>query len=469
MFDIGAVLKSVGDFLNTLGPTVVLPFIILAVGLAFGLKVTTAIRSGLTIAVAFVGIFLTVGLLGTTVSTIGESFAKNTGTGLQVIDIGWPAASSLAFGSSVGYLIIPIGIVLNIVLILLRLTKTLDVDLWNYWHIAFVGALVLYVTDNFWLAMYAAIVCFVIALFLADWSAPMVEKYFGLPGISIPHLQSAGYMLLATPFALLLRRVPFLTKLNLNPDMTRRRLGLLGEPMMLGFIIGIILGLAAGQDLGAALGTAINTAAVMLLIPRMVAILVEGLTPLANAARKFMSKRFAGREIYIGMDAAVLIGNPAVIAAGLLMVPVEILMALALAPLGNQTLPFVDLADGPFVAALLVPLVGGDLLLTIILGAIVMGIGLWFSTHIAPAITQMVQSTQSLDLPSGYNNFTVMSDGSVPTSYIFYYLFQTPVAVAIIVSLALVVGLYFLKRFFPLGERLLPIVQDEAETVGARG
>lgn len=456
--DFEAILASVGEFLNGLGPTIVLPVIIIILGLILRMKFGAAVRSGLIVAVGFVGIFLTVGLLGSTVTAIGEAFAKNTGTGLSIIDIGWPAASSLAFGSPIGYIIIPVGILLNVILLAVRATKTLDVDLWNFWHIAFVGALVQFVTGSFWLALFAAVIAFVIALFLADWSAPMVQKYFNLPGISIPHLQSAGYMMLAVPFAILLRKIPGLRNMKLNPDTTRKRLGLLGEPMVLGFVIGLILALVAGQPIAQALGTAITLAAVMLLIPRMVAILMEGLTPLAVAARTFMNDRFKGREVYIGLDAAVLVGSPAVIAAGLLMVPVEILLAIGLAPLGNQTLPFVDLADGVFVAALIAPLVGGDLVMTVILGAIVMGIGLWFCTQIAPAVSSMVASSTNIDIPAGYDLFTVMSDGSVPISYGFFYLAQTPAVVMIIVALAFVVGLYFLKTRFPLGEKLLPVI-----------
>lgn len=462
MSNIEDILSNIGDFLNGLGPTVVLPVVIIILGLILRMTWSSAVRSGITVAVGFVGIFLTVGLLGSTVSVIGESFATNTGTGLSVIDIGWPAASSLAFGSPIGYLIIPIGIVLNVILLFVRATKTLDVDLWNFWHIAFVGALVQFVTDSFWIALVAALFAFVIALFLADWSAPLVEKYYGMPGISIPHLQSAGYMMLAVPFAVLLRKIPGLRNMKLNPDTTRRKLGLFGEPMILGFVIGLILGLVAGQDAGTALATAITIAAVMLLIPRMVAILMEGLTPVAVAARKFMTSRFGGREFYIGLDSAVLVGSPAVIAAGLLMVPVELLLALGLSPLGNETLPFVDLADGVFVAALLVPLVGGDLILTVILGAIVMGVGLLFATQIAPAVSQMVASSTAIEFPNGYDSFTVMSDGAVPVSYGFYYLFQAPVVVAIIVGLLFLAGLYYLKQKFPLGERLLPVFVNAA-------
>jgi len=400
-----------------------------------------------------------VGLLGTQVSTIGMAFAERTGTGLDIIDIGWPAASALAYSTPVGNLIIPIGIALNVILLLLGLTRTLDIDIWNFWHMAFVGAIVQFVTGSFGLALIAAAVSLVMALFLADWSAPLIQKHFKMSGISIPHLQSAGYMLLAVPFAMLINRIGFLRNLNLNPDTVRKRLGLLGEPIVLGLIIGVLLAALAGQGLQDILLTGVNIAAVMLLIPRMVAILMEGLTPVADAARDFMTRRAAGREFHIGLDSAVLIGDPAVIASGLLMVPVEILLALALAGLGNRTLPFIDLADGVFVTAMLVPLVAGDVILATLLGAIVMGIGLVFTTLLAPAVTQMVTAAAvSVDIPAGFATYTVMSDAAIPSSYGLYYLFQTPAVIAVIVSLAILVGLFFLKRR-PLGGKMMEMAE----------
>jgi PTS system galactitol-specific IIC component len=350
-------------------------------------------------------------------------------------------------------LIIPLGILLNVILLFIGLTQTLDVDIWNFWHMAFVGALVQFVTGSFILGLFAALLTLVIALFLADWSAPLIQRHFKMPGVSIPHLQSAGYMLLAIPFAWLFNRVAFLKNMNLDPDSIRKRLGLLGEPMILGFIIGFLLGILGGQSLVDAILTAVNIAAIMLLIPRMVSILVEALTPVAEAANKFMTSRFKDREFYIGLDSAILAGNSTVIATGLLLVPLEILLALALSPLGNRTLPFIDLADGVFVAAMLAPLVAGDVILTTLLGVIVMGVGLIFTTALAPAVTNLVNtSSLGLDIPTGYASYTVMSDAAIPTSYGLYYIFQTPEVVAIIISLLLVVGLYFLKRRVKLEE-----------------
>jgi len=441
-----AILEQIGGLLANLGPLIVLPVVITVLGLILGMKFAQAIRSGLTLAIAFVGIFLTVGLLGENMAAIGNAFAERTGTGLDVIDIGWPAASALAFGTPVGNAIIPVGIILNIALIFLGLTKTLDVDIWNFWHQAFIGAVVTFITGSFLWGLFAAAVTVLMAIFLADWSQPIIEKYFKLPGISFPHLQSAGYMLLAAPFAWLLNRVAFLRNLKLDPDTIRKRLGIFGEPIFLGLFIGVILAALAGQALTDIILTGINVGAVMLLIPRMVGILMEGLTPVADAARKFMQKRAAGREIYIGLDSAVLIGSPAVIASGLLMIPVEIGLALLLSPLGNRTLPFIDLADGVFVTAMIAPLVAGDVLLTVILGGIVMGIGLIGATLLAPAVTDMVARAGSIDIPVGYTNYTVMSDGAIPHSYIFYYFFQTPVGIAALLSVAFLVLHFFLSK-----------------------
>ena len=281
-----SILTAIGASLSSLGAVIVLPVVITLLGLILGMKFTQAIRSGLTLAIAFVGINLTVGLLGSKMSEIGTAFSQNTGTGLDVVDIGWPAASALAFGTPVGNAIIPIGIIINIVLIFLGLTKTLDVDIWNYWHQAFIGAVVTFVTGSFALGLFAAIVTLVMALWLADWSQPLIEKYFKMPGISFPHLQSAGYMFLAAPFAVLLNKIPFLAKLKLDPDSIRKRIGILGEPIFLGLFIGVILAALARENATSIITTGINVAAVMLLIPRMVGILMEGLTPVADAARK---------------------------------------------------------------------------------------------------------------------------------------------------------------------------------------
>lgn len=104
------------DFIQAfldLGATVILPIVIFLLGLFFRQKVGAAFRSGLTIGVAFVGIFLVIDLLVNNLGPAAQAMVKNLGVSLNVIDVGWPATSSIAWASVIAAFIIPLGIVIN--------------------------------------------------------------------------------------------------------------------------------------------------------------------------------------------------------------------------------------------------------------------------------------------------------------------------------------------------------------------
>src|SRR5690625_2325143 len=84
-----------------------------------------------------------------------------------------------------------------------------------------------------------------------------------------------------------------------------------------------------------------KTGAIMLLMPKMVALLMEGLTPISEAAGQIVKKRFPDRNLYIGMDSAISVGHPTVLSASLLMMPIILFLAVILP--GNEVLPFGDL------------------------------------------------------------------------------------------------------------------------------
>lgn len=123
-----------------LGATVILPVVIFLLGLFFRQKIGAAFRSGLTIGVAFVGIFLVIDLLVKNLGPAAQAMVKNLGVSLNVIDVGWPATSSIAWASSVAAFIIPLGIIVNVVLLVTKVTKTMNVDIWNFWHYTFTSS-----------------------------------------------------------------------------------------------------------------------------------------------------------------------------------------------------------------------------------------------------------------------------------------------------------------------------------------
>ncbi|HPV07834.1 MAG TPA: PTS transporter subunit IIC, partial [Aggregatilineales bacterium] len=363
-------LEALKAFVDTMGATVLLPVFIFIFAIALGTKVGRAFRSAVVIGVAFVGINLVIGLMLTSVTDVSQAMVQNLGIQRDIIDVGWPSAAAIAFGSSVGLWVIPLALAVNVLMLVLRLTKTLNIDVWNYWHFAFAGSLVVAATGNLWLGIATAAIVAGLMLFFADWTAPAVQSFYNLPGISIPHGTSSGYVPLAIPVNWVLDRIPGVKDWDVNPDTIQKRLGpTFGDPMVMGLLIGIVLGLlgyipSIGEMgfvafLAAVLLLAVNFAAVMVLLPRMVQILMEGLIPISEAAREFMHKRAADREVYIGLDSAILIGHPSVISAALLLVPIAILLSVILP--GNRILLFADLSVIPFVIAIFAPMTRGNI------------------------------------------------------------------------------------------------------------
>jgi len=340
---------------------------------------------------------------------------QRMGIKLDVIDVGWPAASAIAFASRIGALIIPIGLLVNIIMLVTKTTKTVDVDFWNYWHFAFTGALIVAATGNMTLGIIGAIINVIIVLKIADWTAPLIQDFYQLPGISLPHGFSAAYVPIAIPLNKLIDHIPGLNKLDASTENIEKRFGIFGEPMVIGLILGIIIGFAAGYSIQQVLQLGMSMAGVMFLMPRMVKILMEGLIPLSESAREFMQKRFAGREFYIGLDSAVSIGHPAAISTALILVPVTILLALIIP--GNRVLPFGDLATIPFMVAMIAPVTKGNVVRSVLIGSVVIGVGLLIATNVAP-----LHTTAAIDaafkFPAGATTISSICDGANPLTWI---------------------------------------------------
>lgn len=422
-----AFLTGLQGWFDALGSFVVLPIIIFIFALVLGAKVGRAFRSAIIIGVAFVGINLIIGLMWGALTNVSQAIVTNTGIQRDIVDVGWPSAAAIAFGSSVGLWVIPIALGVNVVMLLLRLTKTLNVDVWNFWHFAFAGSLIVAATGNLALGVVAAALYAALMLFFADWTAPAVQDFYGLPGISIPHGTSAGYVPLAIPLNWLMDRIPGVKDIEADPETIEKTFGpTFGDPMILGLIIGIVLGLIGFLPvlsdqgfqafLAQVLQLGVNLAAVMILLPRMVAILMEGLIPISEAAREFMQKRAAGREIYIGLDSAILIGHPAVISSALLLVPIAILLSVILP--GNRVLLFADLAVIPFVIAIFAPMTRGNVFRIVVIGTVALAIGFYVSNALAPLMTNAATAA-NFAVPENAVLITSIADGFIWSAWAF--------------------------------------------------
>lgn len=339
---------------------------------------------------------------------------------LNVIDVGWPATSSIAWASVVAAFIIPLGLIVNAIMLFTKTTKVMNVDVWNYWHYTFAAAVVYTISGSVIQGLIAAVLFQIVCLKVADWTTPMVRDFYEMPGVSVATGSTISY----APFIFLvkfIRKIPGLKNLHADPDSIQKRFGVFGDSMVVGLFLGIIIGLLAGYSIGEVIEIGMSMAAVMILMPRMVKILMEGLMPVSESARTWLNNRFGESDITIGLDAAVLLGHPSVIATALILTPVTVLIAVILP--GNNVLPFGDLATIPFIVAFIVGAARGNIIHSIIVGTVMIALSLYMATDIAPVFTDMAMSAE-IKLPEGSAKVSSIDQGGNLLNWLIWRFFE---------------------------------------------
>ena len=430
------VILNVFAFISGCGSVVMMPIIITILGVIMGAGLGKSIRGGLTVGVGLIGLTLSTGLMGFLSTAVGQMSA-NLNLSLATIDIGWPAAAAIAFATEVGALIIPVCLLVNIIMIVTSTTQTVNIDIWNFWHFAFTGSLVAVVTGDVILGMVAAVCNEVIVLVLGDITAPALETTLNMPGVSLPHGFSAAFAPIALLCNWIIEKIPGLRDIDFSLEGLQDKIGIFGEPIIVGFVLGLIIGVAAGQEFAVAMTTAINLAATMVLIPKMAALLMEGLMPISDAASAFIDKHFSGKgQMYIGLDSAIGVGHPMTITLALILVPVSLFLAVVLP--GNTVLPAVDLAVFPFIFVLILPICKGNGFRSLLTGLICLTAGLYIATYLAGPTTAVAASI-NFDM-GGATSISSICDGANPLTALIFTIGKLPTVVAYVVLIAIAVA-----------------------------
>ena len=400
------------DIINSiisLGASVMMPVIFFIIALCFGVTLGTAFKAGMLVGIGFEGVGLVIGLLLTHLGPASQAMVERIGLHLTVVDTGWPTASTIGWGSPLMLPVVVGFIIINLAMLLLKITKTVNIDIFNYWIFLLVGSVVYAGTGNYWLAVGITFGIFILTLLAADFTAPYLQKNYHLKGISFPHLTCICYVPFAMVCNYLIDKTPLIRKINFDPETINKKFGVFGEPLTLGFVLGLLLALLAGYGASAVVALAIKVAAAMLLLPKMIEILVQGLMIVRDAAEAKLKAKFPGRDFYIGMDTALLIGEPSVLATGLLLIPVTVVLSVILP--GNRVLPFVDLASLMFLLAMVTPFCKRNMFRMFITGMLIVICILYVGSDISPEYTQAARNA-NIPIPEGMSEVTNMVGGA---------------------------------------------------------
>ncbi|WP_125764545.1 PTS galactitol transporter subunit IIC [Levilactobacillus mulengensis] len=442
------------NYIMSLGASVMMPIIFLIFGICLGMGIGKSLKAGLSVGVGFVGLNVITQLLADNLGPAVNSMVKIYSLHLHTLDIGWPAASAVAFGTEVGAIIIPLGLLVNIIMLVTKTTKTLNIDLWNYWHFAFIGSIVSIATKSFWWGIFAAIIVFIVTLVGADRSQKKVESFYGkdLSGISIPQAFCVTFIPFAIAVNWIVERIPGLNKVDFDAKKLQKRFGILGDPIFLGVIIGMLLGLLAHYSVAKMLQLGIILSAVMVLIPRITSLFIEGLSPISKRSQELISKRFKGRSFNIGMTPALVIGHPTTLVVSLLLVPTILFLSVIIP--GNEFLPLASLSGLIYIFPLVLPYTKGNVLRTFLVGLVSLILGVLSATALAGIFTSAVHIVQASLIPAGTASVASIDFAASPLAWLTYVLTTNLniVGPIVLAACALALMLYNRKKIVADGD-----------------
>ena len=342
-------------------------------------------------------------------------------------------------------------------------------DLWNNYSFMVWGSMIYMLTKNMLLAMACMIMQLLYILVFSEMVAKRWSNHYQYPNCCM----TAPHHMEAVPFALvmnwLLGKIG-LNKVKVNARDIQKKFGLFGEPMFIGLLVGLMIGIIGefkALNTLAAWGTvataAVATAAIMVVFPKVGGIFASAFTSLTEAFRSKAAKSGEGREWYLAVNDAAGYGEPNTLTTGILLMP--IMLGLAFVLPGNSMLPMADLVALPYMVEVFVCVSHGNVIKSMIMGAIWFSIGLIVCSGMAPTFTQIAVEA-GFKLPQA--GVYVMSFGIMahPFMALIFYIFlsKNPIFIAITIVVYFVVYFMYKKNRQKLYAWLESYGADEVET-----
>lgn len=405
-------LEALKKFFDVFGATTVVPTMIFIVSLFLKVNPKRAFFSALRAGVGLTGFGWVISSFAPLVTKYIQQMVEATGLNLPIVDIGWQAGSLTAFGSPIGLSFFVFGLLIELGLFLLGITRVfVPSNLWNNFGYMIWGTMAYAATGNFMLSFAFMVFVLLYSLVMSEIVADRWSDYYGVKNAtinSIHNIETLVPALILDPLWNLLG----VNKVKLNPESLKTKLGIFGEPMTLGFILGVIIGvlgsvkdLASIETWGGILSFAVSLAAVMTIFPLITGVFAQAFAPLAEAVERNKKKESEEeaavadkKRWFIAVDDGVGFGEPATIIAGLILVPIMVVISLFLP--GNEALPVVDLIAIPFMIEAMIAVSKGNILKAILNGIVWFSLGLYAASALGPIYTEAVKEYGAA-LPSG--------------------------------------------------------------------
>lgn len=398
-----AVFKPIID----LGAAPLMTVILTIIALCFRVKFTKALEGGIKLGIALTGISAIINILSTAFSGAMTDFVDRTGLHLNITDVGWAPLATITWGSPYTLYFLLVMLIVNIIMLIFHQTNTLDVDIFDIWHLSIVGLFAIFSGANLLVATVLVIFIGVLKIINSDVMKPTFNDLLGTGNDNPMTTTHMNYMM--NPIIMVFDKIfdklfPWLDKYDFDAAKLNAKIGFWGSKFAIGVYLGIFVGLLAGQTPTQVISLAFTAAVCLELFSLIGSWFIAAVEPLSQGITNFASSKLKGRTLNIGLDWPFLAGRAEIWAAANILAPIMLFEAIILP--GNKLLPLAGIIAMGVTPALLV-VTRGKLIRMIIIGTIELPLFLWSGSLMAPFITETAKKVGAF--PKGISSSTLIS------------------------------------------------------------
>lgn len=390
-----------------LGAAPLMTIVLTVIALCFKVKFTKALEGGIKLGIALTGISAIINILSTAFSGAMADFVTRTGLHLNITDVGWAPLATITWGSPYTLYFLLVMLIVNIVMLVLNKTNTLDVDIFDIWHLSIVGLFAIFSGANLLIATVLVVFIGILKIINSDVMKPTFNDLLNAGDENPMTTTHMNYMM--NPIIMVFDKLfdklfPWLDKYDFDAAKLNAKIGFWGSKFAIGIYLGIFVGLLAGQKPVDIISLAFTAAVCLELFSLIGSWFIAAVEPLSQGITDFASSKLKGRTLNIGLDWPFLAGRAEIWAAANVLAPIMLLEAMVLP--GNKLLPLAGIIAMGVTPALLV-VTRGKLIRMIVIGAIELPLFLWSGTLIAPFITETAKKVGAF--PKGISSSTMIS------------------------------------------------------------
>lgn len=374
--------------LINLGAAPLMTIILTVIALLFRVKFTKALEGGIKLGIALTGVGAIMNILtGAFSSALGE-FVANTGLNLNVTDVGWAPLATITWGSPYTLYFMFVVLIINGIMLALNKTNTLDVDIFDIWHLSIVGLFAMYMGANLFVTTLLVVFIGVLKIINSDLMKPTFNDLLNAPDENPMTTTHMNYMM--NPIIMLLDKIydklfSWLDKYDFDAAKLNSKIGFWGSKFAIGIYLGFFVGILAGISIQEMLTLGFTAAVCLELFSVIGQWFIASVEPLSQGVTDFTSKKFSDRTFNIGLDWPFIAGRAEIWAVANVLAPIMLIEALVLP--NNGLLPLGGIIAMGLTPALLV-VTRGRIIRMIVIGTVLLPTFLYSGTLIAPFITE---------------------------------------------------------------------------------